>query len=186
MITLEEVKGKSSKEIAEIYTRDVENFKTSLENKTIDELNDMETNIIEYLNEFGEYVKTVMYEIPKDLEWDGHKYSRNEIYSKIIYFLNKNEVQWSTTLGLYELVKFWKNFSNSEISYGAFDSTLRVLEQLKFKGFDEWRDILAINEFFKPMHEGYTFDISRQIYLSQLHNEIINRIELITPRKVAE
>ena len=136
--------------------------------------------------DYEEYIKTINYEIPKDLTWDGKTYSRNEIYTKIIYFLNKNEVQWSYTLGMYELVKFWKNFSNTEISYGAFDSTLRLLEQVKFKGFEEWRDILAINEFFKPMHEGYTIDISRSIYLAQVHNEIINRMELITPIPTTE
>jgi hypothetical protein len=186
LITLEEIKEKSAKEIAEIYTQDIENLKKELESNTIDELKELEKEILEEQDKFNDYVKTIEYEIPRDLTWDNTKYSRNEIYSKIIYFLNKNEVQFAYTLGLYELIKFWKNFSNDKISYGAFDSTLRLLEQVKFKGFEEYRDILAINEFFKPMHEGYTIDISRSIYLAQVHNEIISRMELITPMNKTE
>lgn len=181
MITLEEIAGKSVEEIADIYTKDVENYKESIEKLTITELHAEEEKVIGWLQEYDEYIKGIVYQIPKSVEWDGHKFTHNDIYSKIIYFLNKNEVQWSYTLGMYELVKFWRNFSNSEISYGAFDSTLRLLEQVKFKGYEEWRDILAINEFFKPLHADYSKDISRQIYLSKLHQELLSRMELITP-----
>lgn len=186
MITLEEIKDKNATETAEIYTKSAEEYRETIENYTIEQLKEEEEIIVKAQVDYEEYIKTINYEIPKDLTWDGKTYSRNEIYTKIIYFLNKNEVQFAYTLGLYELVKFWKNFSNTEISYGAFDSTLRLLEQVKFKGFEEWRDILAINEFFKPLHDQYSKDISHQIYLAKLHNEVISRMDLITPMNKTE
>ena len=98
---------------------------------------------------------------------------------KIIYFINKNEVQWQYTLGLYQLCRFWKNTSNEVITYGQLDSTLRILEQQKFRGFDEWRNILLVNEYMKALHEDYTKDLAVQIALSQKHNSILERMDLI-------
>ena len=179
MIKQEEIKEKTSQEIAEIYTKDVETYKEYLESKKFEELIDEEKMVLDEMNVYNEYIKGVKYNIPKSVQWDGMGFTRGEIANKIIYFLNKSEVQWSYTLGMYELVKFWKNTANTTMNYGELDSTLRLLEQCKFKGYDEWRDILTINEFFKPTHEDYSKDISRQIYLSKLHNEVLNRKELI-------
>lgn len=186
MITLEEVKEMTAVEAAELYTKDAESYKETVENYTIEQLKEEEKTIVDSQIAYEEHIKTIEYELPKDLVWEGKTYSRNEISSKIIYFLNKNEVQWDYTLGMYELVKIWKNLSNTIISYGAFDSTLRLLNQCKFKGFEEWRDILSINEYFKPLHEQYSKDITHQLYLAKLHESVISRMELIEPIKKNE
>lgn len=138
---------------------------------------DMEKQVITEQDEVSEYLKDLKYELPKDVVFDGTKFTVKEIATKIIYFLNKKEVEWKYTLGLYQLVKFWKQENPTEIVYGAYDSTLRLLNQVPFKGFQEWRDILAINEYLKNAHERYSKDTSWVLFCSEKHNALMDRMK---------
>ena len=93
--------------------------------------------------------------------------------------MNRSEVDWQFTLGLFQLVKLWKEKDLQTIDYNAFDSTLRLLNNLKFKGFSDWRNILAVNEYMKGCHEPYSIDTAYMIFLNQKHQEILNRITLL-------
>jgi hypothetical protein len=112
--------------------------------------------------------------------YEDEVYKKSNIVDNIVYFLNKNEVEWSYTLGLYQLVKLWKSNADT-ITYEAYDSTLRILNQTKYKGFKEWTDILVINEFLSSCHAEYVRDTSYLIYLAQLHNTLIDRLKMVSP-----
>jgi hypothetical protein len=67
----------------------------------------------------------------------------------------------------------------STIMYKAFDSTLRVLGQVKYKGAEEWKDMLAVNKFLSECHAEYTLDTNYNVLISKKHNCILERYELV-------
>lgn len=175
-----EQKQETALEQAKRLQAEVDAYKKEIEGiNDVEVLKEKEKEIIAEMDKFDEYIKSRTYPVPNGVDFEGEHYSRSDVSGKIIYFINKNEVQWQYTLGLYQLCRFWKNTSNEVITYGQLDSTLRILEQQKFRGFDEWRNILLVNEYMKALHEDYTKDLAVQIALSQKHNSILERMDLI-------
>lgn len=150
----------------------------------VEKLNEMEQEIIQEQDDVNAYLKTTQYQLPDGVDFDGEHYTVKDIANKVIYFVNKKEVEWKYTLGLYQLVKFWKTNNPSIIDYGVYDTTLRILNQIGFQGFSEWRDILVCNEYFKTAHENYSKDTSWLIFTSEKHNAILDRINAL--QKLAE
>lgn len=146
---------------------------------TVEKLEEMEREVLKEQDEVNDYLRTVQYQLPDKVEFDGESYTKRDIALKTVYFLNKKEVEWKYTLGLYQLVKFWKSENPTTIDYGVYDSTLRLLNQVSFKGFQEWRDILACNEYFKSAHEAYSKDTSWLIFESEKHNTLMDRMQLL-------
>ena len=166
-------------EQAQRLQKEVDEYKAYVD--TLDDpkaLEDEEKKCIAELEEFDKYIKGVTYDIPADVVFEGKRYSRSDVAGKILYFISKNEVTWQYTLGLYQLCQFWKNTAETKLTYGQLDSTLRLLDQQKFRGYEEWRDILLVNEYMKALHEAYTKDLALQIAASQKHNAVLERIDL--------
>ena len=175
-----EQKQETALEQAKRLQAEVDAYKKEIEGiNDVEVLKEKEKEIIAEMDKFDEYIKSRTYPVPNGVDFEGEHYSRSDVAGEIIYFINKNEVQWQYTIGLYQLCRFWKNTSNEVITYGQLDSTLRILEQQKFRGFDEWRNILLVNEYMKALHEDYTKDLAVQIALSQKHNSILERMDLI-------
>ena len=134
-----------------------------------------------YMDEVDSRLNTVTYELPESIEFENKHYSRKDIISKIIYFLNKIEVKWEHTLGMYQLVALWKGDNFTEIPYRAYDSTLRCLNQVTFKGMQEWTDILAVNEYLSIAHNEYSLDTGMLIFYSECHNALMDRMKELNP-----
>ena len=166
-LKLEEALNAHSEEVSKLMTEE--------------EVLDAEKAIIEELKANDEYFETIKYTLPNGVDFDGKHYSKNDVANKIIYFLNKVECKWEVTLGMYQLVQMWKNKDLTEIEYKSYDSTLRCLNQVQFKGYQEWQDILTINEYMSQCHEQYSRDTAWLWYLSSKHNNVINRMELVKP-----
>ena len=113
------------------------------------------------------------------VEFDGSNYSRNDLAKIIMSAISKMEVEWANTLGLYEMYNIWKNKDMSSVAYKVFDSTLRVLNQVKYKGPQEWKDMLAVNKFLAECHADYTLDTNFNVLISKKHNCILERYELV-------
>lgn len=171
--------NETSLEFAQRLQNDLDEYKKHVsEIKDIEELNKLESECQKALEEYNEYIKAVTYKLPSSVVFDGKKYKKSEIAKAIVYFVSKIEVKWDYTLGLYELTKLWKNGDPETLTFGEMDSTLRCLDQVMFRGFNEWTDILAINEYFKANHEEFSIDTATHIYLSQRHNAVLERIDL--------
>lgn len=145
----------------------------------VETLNKMEQDVIKEQDDVNAYLKTVQYKLADNVEFDGGNYKLSDIAKNIVYFINKRDVEWKYTLGLYQLVQFWKSNNPSVVDYGVYDSTLRILNQNTYKGYNEWRDILACNEFFKSAHESYSKDTSWLIFVSEKHNVILDRMKAL-------
>ena len=154
----------------------------SFKRRLKEELDELEREIMKEMDVYDEYIKGIRYTLPENTVFEGKTYTRSAVADKITYFISKIEQTWQYVLGLYELCKYWKS-NETEIAFGPLDSTLRLLDQCKFQGMTEWRDILIVNEYMKALHEQYAKDTTRQIALAQRHNAIIQQRDLITPVK---
>ena len=180
---LDEVHAETAQEMAERLQKEVDAYKELVSTKeTQEELDELEREIMKEMDVYDEYIKGVRYTLPESTVFEGKSYTRSAVADKITYFISKIEQTWQYVLGLYELCKYWKS-NETEIAFGPLDSTLRLLDQCKFQGMTEWRDILIVNEYMKALHEQYAKDTTRQIALAQRHNAIIQQRDLITPVK---
>ena len=180
---LDEVHAETAQEMAERLQKEVDAYKELVSTKeTQEELDELEREIMKEMDVYDEYIKGIRYALPENTVFEGKTYTRSAVADKITYFISKIEQTWQYVLGLYELCKYWKS-NETEIAFGPLDSTLRLLDQCKFQGMTEWRDILIVNEYMKALHEQYAKDTTRQIALAQRHNAIIQQRDLITPVK---
>ena len=180
---LDEVRVETAQEMAERLQKEVDAYKEMVSTKeTQEELDELEREIMKEMDVYDEYIKGIRYTLPENTVFEGKTYTRSAVADKITYFISKIEQTWQYVLGLYELCKYWKS-NETEIAFGPLDSTLRLLDQCKFQGMTEWRDILIVNEYMKALHEQYAKDTTRQIALAQRHNAIIQQRDLITPVK---
>lgn len=181
---LDEVRVETAQEMAERLQKEVDAYKEMVSTKeTQEELDELEREIMKEMDEYDKYIKDVRYALPENTVFEGKTYTRSAIADKITYFISKIEQTWQYVLGLYELCKYWKS-NETEIAFGPLDSTLRLLDQCKFQGMTEWRDILIVNEYMKALHEQYAKDTTQHIALAQRHNAIIQQRDFITPVKV--
>lgn len=179
----EELEKIKSDEVSSLLDKELKEFKAKVDTITDpDELQRMEDEVMREMDENDAYVRNVKYDLAKGVDYDGEHFSVGEIRNKIISFLNRSEVEWSYTLGLYQLVKFWKTKEETTITYPVYDSTLRILNTLKFKGFNDWKDILVVNEFFKGNHENYLKDTALVVFASQKHNTIVSRMDELSKK----
>lgn len=181
-----EQRPETAQEMAERLQKEVDAYKEMVSTKeTQEELDELEKEIMKEMDAYDEYIKGVRYSLPENTVFEGKTYTRSAVADKITYFISKIEQTWQYVLGLYELCKFWKS-NNDEIAFGPLDSTLRLLDQCKFQGMTEWRDILIVNEYMKALHEQYAKDTTQHIAIAQKHNAIIGQRDLITPVKSEE
>ena len=181
MIKREELAGLNQQEIQELLEKDVQNFvveATELANE--DEVIAKEEELMQVMNTNEAYLKTVTYAVEDSVEYDGQQYNKKTACGMIADFVATQEVEWQYTLGLYELHKIWKNVPDF-IQYHAYDSTLRILGGMKFKGAESWKKILTVNAFLGTCHEEYVRDTAYMIYLSNLHNVVIDALKKFNP-----
>lgn len=186
MITRGDLNEKTQEEIQKLLNEGMEAYKVELEQYgTIEELEGAEKVLMEAMDVYQVELKQTEYSLANEVLFDEKEYKKSKVQDMIIYFLNKQEVEWQYTLGLYQAVKFWKNVGDT-VPYEVYDSTLRLLNQVRFKGMTEWNDILVINEFMSKCHAEYTKDAQYLIYLSQLHNCLLDRAKMISPVETPE
>jgi hypothetical protein len=178
---VEDVRVETAQEMAERLQKEVDAYKEKVSKvETQEELDELEKEIMKEMDAYDEYIKGVRYPLQAEVAFEGKMYTKADVAGKIIYFISKIEQSWQYVLGLYELCKLWKTPSFNEITFGALDSTLRLLDQCKYQGMTEWRDILIVNEYMKSLHEQYAKDTTHHIALGHRHNAIISQRDLIT------
>jgi hypothetical protein len=165
--------NESITEIGAILEADVVAYTEEVSKLTLEELDTAEQELMEVFKVDDAHLAEVAYELPDSVEYDGHTVKRSDLASKIIQFINRIEVDFRATLGIYQGVRFWKTAESKPIPYGVFDSTLRLLGGLKFKGERDCFDILVINNWFATAHAAYTRDQIWSQYLHAKHNAIL-------------
>lgn len=187
MITREELTGKNHEEIRQMLETDIVSFKAEVQTiESEQELLDKESELMIKMDEYQEYMKGVEYDLQDECTFDNQLYSRRGISDMIIDFINTQEVQYEYVNGMFELVKLWRTKDLHKISYGAYDSTLRILNMVKFKGYNQWRSILTINEYLSNCHLAYAADAGYAIYLGHLHSAILDQMKTFHPEEMTD
>lgn len=169
-LTNEEIQAKLESSVVMI-TEEVNALNTTDEIKALEEalMGDFKAN--------DEYLSKVTYELAPEVEYDECTYKCGELVDKIISFINQMEVEFRATLGIYQTIRYWETKGTEPVAYAAFDSTLRMLGTLKYKGKRECRDILAINNWFAGAHDRYVRDNVYTNYLASIHQALMTRME---------
>jgi hypothetical protein len=186
MINREDFNGKKYEEMVPVMQEKLNEYKTMVDAfETINQCTAEEQVLMASMDEVDNRLNTVTYTLPDSIDFGGKHYSRKDIIASVVYFLNKIEVKWEHTLGMYQLVALWKGDNFTEIPYRAYDSTLRCLNQVTFKGMQEWTDILAVNEYLSVAHNEYSLDTGILIFYSECHNILMNRMKELNPQDTA-
>lgn len=183
MINREDFNGKKYEEMMAAMQQELVLYHDTINGlETLEACAEEEQNLMKHMDEVDKRLNEVTYTLPESIEFENKHYSRKDIISKVVYFLNKIEVKWEHTLGMYQLVALWKGDNFTEIPYRAYDSTLRCLNQVTFKGFSEWTDILAVNEYLSVAHNEYSLDTGMLIFYSECHNALMDRMKALNPQ----
>lgn len=169
--------GENLEQIAKNLEAEVALYNEEVSSMDREALKAEEEALMESFKANDDHIAKSEYELPDEIEYDGRKIKRSEITTKIVGFLNRIEVPFQATLGLYQCIRFWKTRGNDKIPYGAFDSTMRLLGQLKFKGEQDCFDILVVNNWFTAAHDEYTRDNLFTQYLHARHNVVMQAME---------
>lgn len=175
----EYVDGEKPTEMGDRLQKMAEQQKQDLEKvETVEECERIEQELIKKMEDFDKYIATVEYELPTMVKFNERSYTRQEVAEKIREFINRQEVKWQAALGIWQMYNLWKNPPKT-ISYGAYDSTLRMLGSMSFKGSKDCESILVINDYFAQCNDGYAKDLTMLTYLSTLHSQVLDRIKAI-------
>lgn len=167
--TIEEVQNKMEADVV-TFAEEINTLNTP------EELKEAEKVLMEVFKDNDEYLQNVEYELGAEVEYDGQKVKRSEIVDYIIYFINKLEVEFKATLGIYQAIRYWKAKGANNVPYTVFDSTLRMLGTLKFQGETDCFKILVVNNWFAGAHDKYIRDNTYINYLATKHQVILKRL----------
>lgn len=171
----EELTGMEFKELQRALEENLNEYGEELKKLKKNDLEKEEENLIKIQEDFDIVIGETEYELPDTSEYRGYTTSRKDLAAKIIYFLNKLECNWQTSLGVYEAIALWKNIGKT-ISYATYDSTIRILGSMRFKGETELRDILIINHFLTSAEQAYLRDTIYIQYLAGKHNAVMQAL----------
>lgn len=179
MLKREDIETKEIAEIQDLMTNDVTEYSAGLETKTLDELEKMEQDLMEEMKEDDKHLESVTYKLGSSAEFDGTTFNSDKIQEMIVKFLERLEVEWRATLGIYQAIKFWKKEFDGEVPYAVFDSTLRLLGTLKYKGNIDCKNVLLINNWFSEQHKSYAVDNTWRAYLAAKHQALMQAMQRV-------
>lgn len=157
-------------------TKEMTEFKDSLKSMSVEELQKLEQELIEKSNENDKRVAKLEFDLP-DSKYD----TVESISDYILKLLDKHQVTWQYTLSVVELYQYWGDKTKTKINYHYLDTTLNILGNLQYKGYDECSAVVAINKYFEPLKKDY-IEASTSIYdLATKHSMVISEMQLRVP-----
>lgn len=150
-------------------------YKKLIESKSLEEVLEIEKGIVNEADEINAKIQKYQFK----LSTKGYK----EAAEAIRYFLNKQTITWQFTVGMITMYEFWNPQSNPKtVGYPMFDGTLRTLGEMKFTGYEEWKRVIKINDYFKDIRDEYS-ELTEEIWdNASKHNVICDRIQVLDPK----
>ena len=178
---LDETIPETVKNTAEKYDEEVAQFTESLkEVDDVEKLHKLEEDIIKDIDANNERLAAVKYPLPEQTTFRGQVFTRAKVSGFIADLLNAQEVGWQMTLGLFDVIDFWKKIASeksgaTEVPYQIYDATLRFLGQQKYRGYEMFKKVLVVSGLFTDARDLYLNDLTYTYYLANKHNAIIER-----------
>ena len=157
----------------------LKDYENSLNGKTFEELEKIESQLIAEADENDQRVSKTEFDLPKE--------NYKEVATSIRKLLNKQTVQWQYTLGLVGLYDFWNPEKKSKkIPYAQLDAILRTLGGMQFTGYEEWAAVVAINKYFEPLHNAYVDATEKTYDIASKHQAVMQKMEDIKKAETEE
>lgn len=170
----------------ELISKNLEDIKATIEGTSRDGLVELEDFVIMSQQDNEEIIKNAKYDLPKKVELYNKTYLAEKIHEFIIEFVNKIEVEWNATLGIVEVIDYWKNYDGKGVTYSAYDSTARLLGLIKYKGYDNCVKVLVVHEYLKSANKDFGHDHLYTRYLAEVHNMVIDQMHKLDNPEPAE
>ena len=150
--------------------RMLKEYEESLNGKTLEELEKIESALIAEADENDQRVSKTEFDLPKE--------NYKAVAEGIRMLLNKQTVQWQYTLGLVGLYDFWNPEKKAKkIPYAQLDAILRTLGGMQFTGYEEWAAVVAINKYFEPLHNAYVDATEKTYDIASKHQAVMQKME---------
>lgn len=154
---------------AEERIKEKSEFKKKLQTMSKEALKELEQSLLEQSKELDEKVAKTEFKLPKK--------DQKECFDNIKYFLNMQKVKWNYALGMITLYEFFDK-EQKTVSYALLDTVLRTLGSLDFDGYEQWKKVVNINNYFTPIAEEYR-NITDDIYdVAERYSEVDKTLEL--------
>jgi hypothetical protein len=134
--------------------KELSDFKKSLTEMTEEQLNELAAKLIEESKALDERVSQTEYTLPTKGQKDA--------FEAIKYFLNTQKVKWNYALGIITIYEYFDQ-AQKTITFAMLDTVLRLLGSLEFTGYDEWKKVSLVNDYFTPVAQDYR-DLTDEIY----------------------
>ena len=134
--------------------KELSDFKKSLVEMTEEQLRELAAKLIEESKELDARVSQTEYK----LATKGQK----DAFEAIKYFLNTQKVKWNYALGIITIYEYFDQ-AQKNITFAMLDTVLRLLGSLEFTGYDEWKKVSLVNDYFTSVAQDYR-DLTDEIY----------------------
>ena len=134
--------------------KELSDFKKSLAEMTEDQLRELAAKLIEDSKELDARVSKTEYTLPTKGQKDA--------FEAIKYFLNTQKVKWNYALGIITIYEYFDQ-AQKTVTFAMLDTVLRLLGSLEYTGYDEWKRVSLVNDYFTPVAQDYR-DLTDEIY----------------------
>lgn len=152
--------------------KELSDFKKSLTEMTEEQLNELAAKLIEESKALDERVSQTEYKLPTKAQKDA--------FEAIKYFLNTQKVKWNYALGIITIYEYFDQ-AQKTITFAMLDTVLRLLGSLEFTGYDEWKKVSLVNDYFTPVAQDYR-DLTDEIYnIGERYAAVDGQLKMFAP-----
>lgn len=157
--------------------KELSDFKKSLVDMTEDQLRELAAKLIEDSKELDARVSKTEYTLPTKGQKDA--------FEAIKYFLNTQKVKWNYALGIITIYEYFDQ-AQKTVTFAMLDTVLRLLGSLEYTGYDEWKRVSLVNDYFTPVAQDYR-DLTDEIYnIGERYAAVDGQLKMFEPVDPAE
>lgn len=172
---------------AEIYDDQIAALKEEVEKMDdVEELKRLRDEVNEETKAFEQELRDKVYELPDTVTFRGTTYKRSKVWEFIADIISQTSVPWHGVLSTFEFIEYWKEAAKNNlkgIPYMYYNTTLRFLGEVQYKGYETMKKILVVNSLLGTQHDEYTLDLSKYYFLNgkfDVYDQRIMAIEALT------
>lgn len=152
--------------------KELSDFKKSLTEMTEEQLRELAAKLVEESKELDGRVSQTEYTLPSKGQKDA--------FEAIKYFLNTQKVKWNYALGIITIYEYFDQ-AQKTITFAMLDTVLRLLGSLEFTGYDEWKKVSLVNDYFTPVAQDYR-DLTDEIYnIGERYAAVDGQLKMFAP-----
>ena len=167
-------------QLQKLFTNELYEFKAFVESnytpEDVEGLKELEKQLMEEFDANDKLINHEFYTL------EGSSKEVKKLGSVVVKFLEKIDAEFRAAQVVLECINFWFEVPQVDGAYkvphSIFDTTLRLLNSIKYKGKEELDGIVKVNQWFMPSHNAYNKNLIYTHVLSAKHQEIL---QLLNP-----